>query len=196
LSRTRRRVIRPSTVTYKTFSRLSLLAFLLSGDFVVGPVSTRGALAETLVTLLVGEDLLHLQRRDGSEDMLGVHELLVAEHLAEVGRVDPAGLLELVLRVLVFGVGHDFRKLDVIAVGVLDLRDCGLWWMSRLCEGNLALRELGMMGRCGGVQVLRLLRRSLGWSVQSLVFQLPLGRLSRIDRRNVDAISILHGLHS
>ena len=113
-------VVSPAAIPYKTLSCLTFLALLLGCDFVVGPVGAASTFAEALVTLLIGEDLLHLQGRNGTEDVLGVHKLLVAEHLAEVGCVDPAGLLELVLRILIFLVGHDLRKLDVVSVGVLD----------------------------------------------------------------------------
>ena len=189
-------IIRPSTLPDESLPRLTLLALLLLRNLIIRPVGAASALAETLVSLLVREDLLHLQRRDGTKDRLRVHELLVGEHLTEVGGVNPARLLELVFRIFVLGVSHNLGELDVVAVGVVNLRRLGLRCVGGFREGDLALCEL-RVSRSDRVH-LRLLRRSLSWAMKCLIIlalEWSLGGLSRINWRYIDAVSILDRLH-
>ena len=83
------------------------------------PIRARRPLPKPLMPLLIRKHLLHIERRDGPENGLGIHELLRGEHFSQVGGVNPRGLLEVVVRVFVLAVGHDFGQFNVVAVGVL-----------------------------------------------------------------------------
>jgi hypothetical protein len=139
--------------------------------------------------LLIRKHLFHIERRDGAEDGLGVHELLRGEHFAEVGGVNPRGLLEVVVRVFVFAVGHDFGELDVVAVGVLCgglVGALGARGARGIETGDLALRVLGRMAGCDWV--LLKLGCSFRWALDGLrvVVHGSLRRLGCVDRRHAD----------
>jgi len=108
-------VKRPTTILNEALPSLTILAALLLGNPIVRPHSAGGALAELLVAVLVAEDLLHVQGRDGPEDVLRVHQLLLLQELAQRRRVHPRRRLELVLRVLVFRVRRDLWQRDRLA---------------------------------------------------------------------------------
>lgn len=89
------------------------------------PVGAAGALAEAVVTLLVGEHLLQVRRLDGAEDGRGVDELLFFEQLAQLRAVGPVGRNEGFLfgfeaagvgvgAVVVFAVRIDLGEGDVV----------------------------------------------------------------------------------
>lgn len=99
---------------------------LLLGEAVgAAPVGAAGALAEAMVTLLVGEHLLQVRRLDGAEDGRGVDELLFFQQLAQLRAVGPVGGNEGFLfgfqaagvgvgAVVVFAVRIDFGEGDVV----------------------------------------------------------------------------------
>ena len=139
--------------------------------------------------LLIRKHLLHVQRRDGAEDGLGVHELLRREHFSQVGRVDPRRLLEVVVRVFVFAVCHDLGEFDVVAVGVLRGRLVGALCARRtrgIETGDLALCVLRRVSGCD--RVLLQLRWSLRWALDRfrVVVHGSLGRLGCVNRRHAD----------
>lgn len=147
------------------------------------------------MALLIRENLLHVQRRNGTKDCFGVHELLCGQHLTQVRCVDPRGLLKLIIRVFVFRVSHNLREFDIIAVGVLKRRldRLGMRCARGVEARNLALSVLRGVAGCDGV--LFELRGAFGWSLNGLgvIIKCALRRLGCVDRRDTNRVCILDG---
>ena len=97
---------------------------LLGQAILTKPIRTARPRPEPMMAILILEDLLHDQGRNGAEEDVGVQALLFHQLLVEIGREGPLGqvlllpLRFLLLRVVVvLAVGGDLVELDVVAVG-------------------------------------------------------------------------------
>ena len=94
---------------------------LLSQLILPEPIRTAGPRPKPMMPVLILENLLHDQRRNGAEQYVRVETLLFSQPFVEVRGEDPVRevlfLLFLGFRVFVVTVGGDIFEVDVIAVG-------------------------------------------------------------------------------
>lgn len=122
-----RQPVGPAPIRPKSLSSLSIPNnLLLRQSILATPIGRAGPTPEAVMAVFIPEDLFHMQGRHRAEDLLWVHELLVLEQFAQLGRICPVWHGELVL-VVVLGVGRDLGEFDCLAVLVAGrgLRRCG-----------------------------------------------------------------------
>lgn len=153
----------PSSVRAETLSLRNIFPDLVLREPIrPSPVRATRPVTELLDPLVRLERLFQRERCYRSEYGVHLHAFLVSEQRLELLWLRPVGDWEhFSLRVLVFTISRDFRKVDVLAIGVIRRRlrrfagasawcAMGLRWagsVGRLCKGNLATSILGHVHR-------------------------------------------------